>query len=300
MTLNEFWRKQYIADRYLSHLTIDQLTDRIKYLMENLTTLSECGRIGMRNISEEPWNGIMARFSHAQTELEIRKARPNNNFLAKSAIPSPMIEFSEKFRRVAELASEKKPELIKFGKKEYLKKSSFKVSLASSFNDPSLNLAQADDEMRAIFNPHPSEVRIEDPSGNLVDGITSVEISLESNQDYYIFCSSYVFDIRLFDNFEADSCLFIYDACKFRDDLKKSVCNEVNIQNFGCQPVEYLDPIKSNRPGKEPVIEFHKHIKYLYQHEYRHVFIPKTGQELKKDLFLNIPETNRYSELIYL
>ncbi|MGO2513515.1 hypothetical protein [Marinomonas polaris] len=300
MTRNEYWRHQYIKDRYLSHLTIDQLSDRIKYLIENLAILSECGKIGMRNISEEPWSGIMECFAHAQTELEIRKARPNNNFLALSSIPNSMIESSGKLKRVAELAKAKNPELIKFGKKEYLEKSSFKVSLASSFNDPSLNLAQIDDEMKAVFNPHPSEIKIKDAYGNLIDGITYVEISLKSSQDYYIFCSSYVFDIRLFDNFEADSCLFIYDGCKFRDDLRKNVSNEVSIQSFGCQPVEYLDPIKSNRPGKQPTIEFHKHIKYLYQHEYRHVFIPKIGQDLKKDLFLNIPEASNYSELICL
>lgn len=117
MTRNEYWRHQYIKDRYLSHLTIDQLSDRIKYLIENLAILSECGKIGMRNISEEPWSGIMECFAHAQTELEIRKARPNNNFLALSSIPNSMIESSGKLKRVAELAKAKILNLLNLEKK---------------------------------------------------------------------------------------------------------------------------------------------------------------------------------------
>lgn len=300
MTHNEYWRQQYAANRYLSHLDIDQLSERIKYLIENLTTLAENGKVGMRNISEEPWNGIMERFAHAQTELDIRGILANKNFLASSTIPNPKTDLAKRLKIVNEIANLKQPELIKFGNKEYLSKYSFKISLASSFQDPSLNLSQMDNEMKAIFNPHPSEIQISNTRGEPIEGIKSFEIIIETKRDYYIFCTSHTFDIRLFDNFDADACLFIYDSKKFTKDLKALVNTKVDIDDFGCQPVEYLDPIKSNRTEKEPIIEFHKHIKYLYQHEYRHVFIPRTDKALQKDLFVSLNTASEYSELICL
>ena len=214
-------------------------------------------------------------------------------------MPKPMTQKSSRLNEIGVLAANKKPHLIKFGKKPHLKVYSFKVSLASSFDDPSLNLAQMDNEMKAIFSPNPSEVNVTRMNAEKIHGFESIDIEYQIEKDYYIFCTSHTFDYRLFGDFDADSCLFIYDSYKFAEDIHKCLISQIRLEDYAYRAVDYLDPIQPNS-HKRLQIEFHKHIRYLYQNEYRHVFVPKSPAGLKEDLFLEIPSVDQYTELIHL
>ena len=201
MTLNEFWRDEYRRGGYLSHLSNDQLNDRTKYLIENLTTLEANGKIGLRDISIEPGRELMRAFTHVLEEFNVRKTTPKSGFLNNSSVPKPNTEQASKLVKIAELAKSKRPHLIKFGLKTYLQNFSFKVSLASTFSDPSLNTAQMDDEMKAVFIPQQKDVTLTTEEGHKIDLVEGSEFSLHAPTDYYIFCSSHSFDYRLFGDF---------------------------------------------------------------------------------------------------
>lgn len=295
----EHWISEYRKNRYMKHLSTEQLSDRLRYLIENLATLEANGKIGIGNISVKPWNELIIKFTHVQEELNMRSELPKHQFLDGSAVPKPMLEASERLKKINTLAAIKKPHLIKFGKKEYLEKNSFKISLASSFSDPSLNVAQMDDEMKAIFHINPDNVKLTDMYGNIIKPIGSVNLTYETDRDYYVFCSSSEFDIRMFSNFDADSCLFIYNSHKFADELISGLKSHIEIEDYAYKMIEYVDPIEPKNKN-EITIEFYKHIKYLYQREYRHVIIPKPTSPTPKDIFLTIESTNNYSELICL
>ena len=250
MTLNEFWRAEYRRSGYLSHLSDEQLDDRTKYLMENLTTLESNGKIGLRDISKEPGRELMRAFTHILEEFNVRKTSPQNSFLKNASVPKPNIKQASKLLEIAELAKSKRPHLIKFGLKTYLQKFSFKVSLASTFSDPSLNTAQMDDEIKAAFLPQGKDVTLTTEEGHKIEFLEGSEFTLHAPTDYYIFCSSHTFDYRLFGDFEADSCLFIYDSHKFSEDIIRSVNNVVHLDDFGYKPVQYLDPIKPKVKGR--------------------------------------------------
>lgn len=282
----------------MSHLSTEQLSDRAKYLCGNLTTLEENGKIGIRDIQIEPGRKLMRLFTHVLQELDNRSESFANNFMSDAAIPKSMIENSQRLRKIRTQYETQKPHLIKFGKKEWIK-NSLKISLASSFNDPSLNVAQIDDEMKEIFQPHPSEVKITNMSGNDISGVKSIKISLEIDREYYIYCSSRSFDYRLFGDFNADCCLFIFDSDRFSNDLMTEFGKQVDLEDYGFKPVKYLDPIKPETNGY-PEIEFYKHLKYFYQNEFRHVFIPKDTHQLDKDIFVTIPRLYEYSEVVNL
>lgn len=296
----ELWIQDYRQNRYMKYLSIEQLNDRLRYLIENLTTLELNGKIGMRNIAVRPWHQLIIKFTHTCEELKLRGGMPQSNFLADSAVPKSMIGMSERLKKINRLAASKKPHLIKFGNSKHLGQRSFKVSLASSFSDPSLNIAQMDDEMKAIFNLNPEEVEATDADGNEIEITGTVDISFNLDRDYYIFCSSDRFDARLFGDFEADSCLFIYDSNKFSEELIEKVAQKVEIEDYAYDSVRYLDPIDPATNGSEPIIEYYKHIKYLYQHEYRHVIIPKQSRYLPKNIFVNLESSEYYSDLIFL
>lgn len=297
MNLNEIWRREYNHDLYMSHLTTECLSERGKYLIENITTLEKNGKIGIRDVSIDPGRKLMQLFTHVLQELDNRGELFTNNLMSDAPIPKPMIKNSKRLVEIGEQYKRQKPHLIKFGKKKWI--NSLKISLARSFDDPSLNIAQIDDEMKAMFQPHPNEIRITDMDGGDISGVESVEISFEIDRDYYIYCSSYSFDYRLFGDFDADCCLFIFDAHRFSNDIINELGKLVELEDCGFKPVKYLDPIKPEGSSR-PEIEFHKHLKYFYQNEYRHVFIPKINQPLDKDKFVTIPHIEEYSELINL
>lgn len=288
-----------MSDSYLSHLSHPQLSYRARYLIENLTTLELNGKIGLLDIRNEPAHSLMRKFTHVLQELAVRDEEFEPMFLKSASVPNAMLGKKVKLKKLNTLAINKKPHLIKFGEKKHLEKYSFKVSLATSFNDPSLNAAQMDDEMKAIYTPHPNDVKISKLDGTEINGVQSIELMYKSPRDYYVFCSSSAFDVRLFGDFKYDACLFIYNSQQFSDDLFKAVSNRVLVEDHGYKNVTYVDPIRPDK-GNPPPVEFHKHIKYLYQNEFRHVFIPRNEESTPKDIILSMPESTRYSELICL
>lgn len=299
MQLHEFWRREYDQDSYLTHLSITELCSRARYLIENLGTLELNGKIGLRDITKEPGLTLMRKFTHVLQELHSRKEGFEPMFLKDSSIPKTMLGQEDKLKRLNKYAIEKRPHLIKFGKRCFLSEYSFKVSLASSFSDPSLNAVQKDDELRAIYNPNPRDFKITTLDGNEVEGILSAKLTFQAPSDYYVFCTALKFDVRLFGDFESDACLFIYDSQKFSDQLYEKVKSKVGILDYGYKPVIYSDPI---RPEHKKInsVEFHKHIKYLYQNEFRHVFIPSKDSENPLDLYISIPEADKYTEIVFL
>ena len=286
-------------DLYLSHLSANELSSRARYLIENLTTLELNGKIGIQNLKNKQAHSLMQKFTHVLQELANRNKDFEQMFLKDASVPKAMLGNEARLKELNRLSVDKKPHLIKFGKKEFLEKLSFKVSLASSFSDPSLNTAQMDDEMRAVYNPHPKDIKITSKEGLEIKGVQNIQLTYQASSDYYIFCSSAGFDVRLFGDFEADACLFIYDSQQFSEDLYEQMVNRLLVKDYGHKEVTYVDPIRPEK-GQPPSVEFHKHIRYLYQREFRHVFIPKIAENLSKDLFISIPESEMYTELICL
>lgn len=299
MQTHEFWRREYDEDPYLTHLSITELCFRARYLIENLTTLELNGKIGLRNIGKEPGLTLMRKFTHVLQEFGSRKEGFETMFMKDSSIPKAMLGQEDKLKRLHEYAIEKRPHLIKFGKRCFLSEYCFKVSLASSFSDTSLNAAQKDDELKAIYNPRPRDFKVATLDGKEVEGILSAELTFQAPRDYYVFCTTLKFDVKLFGDFESDACLFIYDSQKFSDQLYEKVESKVGILDHGYRPVVYTDPIMPEHK-KIPSVEFHKHIKYLYQSEFRHVFIPIKDSENPLDLYISIPEADEYTEIVFL
>lgn len=297
--LHGLWRREYDQDSYLTHLSITDLCSRARYLIENLTTLELNGRIGLRDIRKDSGLNLMRKFTHVLQEFDSRKEGFEPMFMKGASIPKAMLGQEVKLKRLNDYAIEKRPHLIKFGKRCFLNEHSFKVSLASSFSDPSLNSAQMDDELKAIYNPHPKDFKITTLDGKEVEGILSAELTYQAPNDYYAFCTSFEFDVRLFGDFESDACLFIYDSQKFSDQLYEKIASKVVILDQGYKPVVYSDPIRPEHK-KPPSVEFHKHIKYLYQNEFRHVFIPDKVSETPRDLYISMPEAEAYTELVFL
>jgi hypothetical protein len=300
ITQNEYWIQEYRNYRYLEHLSDIDLEDRLKHMIENLLILTPSGKIGLGDLNQYPWNIFIRKFAHTKTEFNIRNSSPHHDFLNSSSIPRPDAYNSKQFKNISEIVNGSNPELIKFGKYEFLSDYSLKISLAKSFDDPSLNLAQMDDEMKLVFKVGPTEVSAKDSKGNVLELIGPAEIKLNLEREYYVFCCSHSFDIRMFDNFEADSCLLIYDYKRFISDIVSKLREKIEIKDSGCDYVTYIDPVQPDIKTDEIEIEFCKNLKYQYQNEFRYVFIPEDGQDLPNDIIINLWEASEYTKVVRL
>ena len=299
MNLTHTWQKEYDQRPYLSHLTQQQLDERAKYLIEDLTTLEANGKIGARDASRDPGRWLWRLFTQTCQELSNRGSSFTKNFMSGAKVPKPAIAKADRLLEIGSLADKKKPQIIKFGKQKYLEPGNLQVSLASTFADSSLNLARMDDEMKAVFYPPPEEVEITDLGGKPITDVNVLEFSMQIDREYYVFCASHTFDYRLFGDFGADSCLFIYDSHKFTHEMFSELHKQIDIADRAYKPVTYLDPVVPDSVDKTE-IEFHKHLKYFYQNEYRFIFIPRVGDDIVTHLYVSPQNLSRYSELIKL
>jgi hypothetical protein len=297
LKLYEKWNLDYEQNRYLSHLSLSELSERLKFSIENITTLELNGKIGCLSPKSEYGHYWWVKFSHTQREFDLRNAKPLAKFLTSSTIPEALIDRAERLKELNRIVKDKDPDLIKFSSNAYLENYSFKVSLASAFSDESLNPSQYDNELEAIFNPSPSSFTIRNKNGEKIEGISRVELNFKAAEDHYIYCTSREFDVRLFGNFNADTCLLIYDRQKFSELLSDKIRNEVAISRMEYGLVDYFDPV-TNDHQKEPTIHFYKHLKYSYQKEHRHVFFHRPTENCPKHLYINIPEIAQISELV--
>ena len=117
MKLYENWILQYHQNRYMKYLSTEQINDRLRYLVENLSTLETNGKIGIRDIRVSPWTELMIKFTHTMEEMKIRNELPKEQFLFKSAIPKPMLEASDRLKEINHLATIKNLTLLNLAKK---------------------------------------------------------------------------------------------------------------------------------------------------------------------------------------
>lgn len=309
MKLYEKWYADYVGDRYLSHLTADELNDRFRYLFENVSTLTDTGQIGIRGGQKGDSLEILELFSHALKEQWLRDPEFRPRFLKDAAVPKPRTEISNRLVDVRNRIVTNDPHLLKFGKAKYLEAAAnsgkLRVSLASTYDDPSLNLAQKDSELSLTFQIDSSGMTARSEDGVDLGPIHSATFSLEVPDDYYVFCCSHTFDFRLFDDFDADSCLVIEDSHRFAEEIMGELSKVMNIKDRTYGPVQYIDPVRGAHHHfgeKRPIVQMAKHLRYFYQNEYRLVWVFDPDKGVTPDPYVDLilsglPEYSRLEEL---
>ena len=252
LSRNELWRLQYRNKRYMEHISTDELLQRFKDVLSNQFIFHSDG-MQIRSI-EGKGSFWFVLLTHILEEFDHRGGFPddpklhgfcatkiNNQVMAKAAdiVNAMNIPDHGKY-------------LVKLGKLLYMRdiydNGRIRINPASFYSDPSLNSAQMDDELRFNFDIHPSYIKIKKQTGqeHSVPNIGKWQLNLRSSCDYYIFCMSQSVETRLYDDFDADCCLFIHrpeefclhliDSCKkqFRQDIK---------WNGAAFSVRYVDPL---------------------------------------------------------
>ena len=266
---HERWRLQYRQKPYLTEASEAALAQRLKDVMNNMTTLTPEGKIGLLPIRPD---GVrwMILFTHVLEEYESR----GGILPIPSDTPFPQATAPDLPQAVVALKKLKMPKpgqtLIKLGKRVHMQKlyenGRIRIAPAGSYSDPSLNRAIKDDELKFDRTMPGSEVTItlmdqetDEPKKDVKPiGEGTKTTSLATN--YYVYCMTHTMSYRLFDDFEADSCVIIRDPAAFCALLQEAVQAKLPDWIDWNQSVEYIDPYL--HPKKDIDLIFSKHFRF--------------------------------------
>ncbi|MBN1638549.1 MAG: hypothetical protein JW866_06270 [Ignavibacteriales bacterium] len=295
--MNEPWyikeALNYRKNRYMDHLSKDDLFIRAKDILINCIEINKDGKISA-DLSDDYGQFFWVRWTHIIEEYKLRYGSFRPMFDGQNSeglnIPKNFPLINRANAKINNVKKNSNPTLYKYGDlkylKQYLKNGNIRISPASSYKDPSLNHAMNDDELNFISQNHPSKLKMEvfDKFGNSKGFAKPIEgkLTFTSTTDYYVFCVSTVLSPRLFVDFNnANGCLIIKNTTIFLKKLLEDFLDN-NKNYFGeIGEVKYVDPIFANY--KEYDQFYSKHFRYAYQRELRICFIPdKDIKQLEK------------------
>ena len=277
--------------------------------MNNLSILTPEGKIGLLPVDTE---GIhwMTLFTHIHEEYVYRNMYPP----VLSDMPFPKSTAPNVPKAVSSLVDLEVPDpghaLIKFGKRarmqELYESGRIRIAPAGSYSDPSLNYAIADDELKFdqfMLQPEVKLTFLDKTTGELKNSKPTSDVTVTTNvsTDFYVYCMTHTMNLRLFDDFEADSCVIIRKPAEFTARLNASMQRVLPDWIDWGREVNYIDPYS---PPKDSVnLFFSKHFRYWYQQEYRFTWIPhpeKGGCDSLKPIFVELGPLKEISDLVPL
>jgi len=317
MARSDVWRLQYRRDRYARHLLHAELIRRFNDLLLNLVTVTPngiglgSGEISPDEISNEStvW---MEKVTHVLEEFKLRygpyPGGLKGNAPPVSKIPELASELARKTaRRLEARGADPSDVFIKFGQRKYMEmlysSGGLRIQPATYFAATVHNEAVKDDELTieasldlsreeiAALVSNPQEVPAASPRQR-------VDVKLQLESDYWLYCLSSSLVPRLFIDYDADACVVIRDRARFTSMLQKAGLQKLSGSAMSYSPVEYIDPLLP-RSLTIPVA-FSKHFRYSYQNEHRFCWFPPHPINKAMHCDVEIDSLKDFSDLIVL
>jgi hypothetical protein len=310
MPRHVYWRTQYRRDRYLQNLSADEIAERTNDVMNNLMTLTEDQKIGIRPM-DEAGNYWSATFTHILEECVLREYQPPFPMDQIKEWHHPQYDWPGIDKAIAAFkARNLNPGeyLVKYGEYQFLQpaleEGKIRISPASRYADPSLNYAIRDSELELKIHLRSTNTKNEvleelsDELNPLVQAVGDVTEVLSASTNYYVYCMAAEFDIRLFGDFKADACLLITKPLVFIDRLLRAVGEKLPHWRRGGVGVKYIDPMNTTK--EEIDLHYCKDFSYAYQKEYRLIWSPPTHETVLQFIDVELGSLKDCCELISL
>ena len=306
------WSEEYRSHRYLRDVSDDEVRQRGRDVFRNFMTINVEGKASPLPAEHERHNYWRMRLVHFLEECAIRFGPyPSGlglEFTDNLKFPNPN---SERIARARKLCFTHKlvygKYLVKYGKLEHLtsllKDGVVRISPASVFADISFNDAIQDTELaftRYVYQPSYSDLKphfSETALRSYIPHATAV-ITNTSKSDFYLFCLSASYDIRLYDDFDAEACILITDPVTFANRLLWTVRSELDTSGHSFCPVDYIDPFTETASGIH--VAHRKHARYAYQDELRAAWLPKAKSIPLRVHFVTLGNLEDIAKLILL
>jgi len=284
MKRSDLWRLSYAIRPYLSHLTLDELTQRCRDIMANVSVLTPEGQLGLEIPGKGagfPW---MELWTHVLEEFGRRAMGMPADCLDRDTMPRPTAPTPAKgFVESQKLTNiDKSRCLVKFGNKSWLKTTvetgEWRVSPASYYSREDNNKARRDSELELPIKAaelQKTQRPVAEIPGEFYHRLGRVaSIDCKAATNYYLVSLARGLIYRMFDDFHADACLIIRDEDEFARRMLRAF-SSAQPRWFGTfKAVDYIDPCN---PKELPDVYFSKHFRYFYQQEMRFVWTPSSA-----------------------
>ncbi len=275
--LESIWRGEYEGNRYLRNATNELLDERLKVISANLWSTGQHGEV--THPRQATVRRSLLKLAHHVMLEKLERGLPTPKTL------------DEKNLRDTGVGSYVPPVLrspfvggpsgfAKYGKRDHIRASfergAFRIAAASSYLDPSLNSAQADQELEhSVVTPNEQilmKLVGQDCAGNEIEiPHTPLElIRYMRVPNFYVWCCGLSYDARMFHDFQAEAVVMIRDIAAFTARFISAV--EADRPDLESQhgPCVYYDPYTVRREQLKPM--YSKNLRYLYQNEYRFIW----------------------------
>ena len=318
MPLHRAWEMQYHNDPYLRKLSVDDLLKRFADLTSVMTKDLPDGRMHINSDLS-----IAERYSHTIEEFQIRGLNylgDTDEVLKTAHIAQP--NSPKVLKALKKLANKSWPKsiLVKFGTREHMAslflEGKGRISLAATYDDPSLGLARSDDESLVSFYLHPKEAhrmysveRLPNNGSRMVDldvpFLGSVELKRRSSMPCYVYCMAEACDVRLFDDFtsptsDVTACVVIKEPEQFIRRLTDAISKSLPGWQSNVGAVTYYDPFFVN---VNDVVPFAcKNFRFQYQKEQRFVCLQSKPEHVnaEKHVYFELGPLTDCADFIWL
>lgn len=293
--------RDYLRDRYMEHLTIDELAQRAADITANSFIYDDEGRIS----ADQGDAGLLwwfDRLSEVKAEIERRcgayPAGWRDGILRSKTLPGSLNPGRR--YRLAPRDLPRRPFLVKYEQRRFLERAlahgEIRVSPASSFADKSLNPAMHDEELSALVDvggfglARAYGLRIASQRRD------RIPVRKRVSSNYYVYCTSAVLNGRLLKDFDRDACMIIHDPDAFASRLDAAMREAAPGSAFSVAELQYYDPLQVN-PSEIDVLTW-KHFRFAYQHETRFAWVPQTPARILSALDLRLGYLGDIAELV--
>jgi hypothetical protein len=307
VTRQEYWEMHYRQEPYLQHLTADQLAKRFRDVTNNLMTIEKDQTIGFIPMNEQGdyWSAAIA---HIYEEYRLRGGIPvqDTQQLIYPTYDWPGVDNA--LAKVTAMGLVPGQYLVRYSKYKYLKealeKGKIRINPATTYRDQSLNRAVKDDELALTLYPHQSAkeatslAKLRGDLKNLVQSVGPVIETLTAPTNYYVYCMTSEFALRLFADFEADACLIVTKPRVFVERLLRGGLDMLPGWTAFGVGVHYVDPAIKTEGDID--ILYSKDFSFAYQKEYRLIWKPPTPETVLNYIEVEIGNLEDCCELISL
>jgi hypothetical protein len=289
MTLNtddlqREWTERYHRSRYLREVPSLALTQRYDNLIQNLWSTDREGKVQKGRNADHHRTILQLLFDIILERIERNIPPANGMFDEQAMINEATASYTPPLLKSPIVGG---PDgFAKFGMREHIRPSFergiFLIKPASSYDDPSLNAAQADKELEH-FTVTPNQqllFRLHgiDASGNRTAiNHEPLELFRYMNvPDFYVWCCGLGCDLRMLHDFQYDALLLVKDITAFTKRMLEAIEKIIPTSTSIHRPVRYYDPYTVQRNQLTPI--FSKNLRYLYQNEYRFAWRIPAGE----------------------
>lgn len=301
--LPRYWIARYRARRYLADLSDNELDIRLADILSNAFHLGEDGKYRPRFHVDTA--NLYAPIRHidylrlmtdAWDEGRLRGHKRGGKNLASFGLQLARHGAAE-WRVRNDWTSQSKLSLETYENPKML----FRFGTASRNRD-FVTYGRVRFAPASLYKDHENNAVRDDELSVSWAGVNGTKGQL-SAPDYYALCMAAEYDLRLYEDFGADSCVAIHDPREFRRRMVSAILShnragrEPRIQWMYCCPAIYYDPFDLAPLSAVHDIQFLKHFRFAYQTEYRFVVTPKEAGCLAA-FFLDIGSLEDISVMI--